>query len=261
MHQLWVHLSLRSELVQAGIDRFSAAIAHLGVEVPPPYESGVHVTPMTWPLPSGDRDVYFKIYIEPEASLRFLGRASKARREMLSYQAFEQLGIRCAQWLACGEHRDRIGRLRSAFIVTDTVPGSVMLNQFIENYCSDPMHSASRSLRREVIEQLAAAARTAHAASFYHNDLHWRNILVNGHDTSPKVWWIDCPRGRFLRWSPMKRHYVIKDLACLDRTALTYCTSSERMRFLMHYLQRNGSQARRLARDVQAYRRRRWRDD
>lgn len=251
MQRLWIHPSEIEAFAAAGIDSCDAATRCMRVTVPQASDTSVFVTPARLCLPSGDRDVYFKIYRYARPSSRFLCRASKARREVQSYQAFDSLGIRCPQWIACGEDRDRLGRLRSAFVITEAVPDSMMLHEYAAG-------RPTRQARVAVIEQLADAVRTAHDASFFHNDLHWRNILVSG-DDNPQVWWIDCPRGRFVRVSPFKRHYRIKDLACLDRGGFKHCTRVERIRFIERYLQSRGTAARRLARDVEAYRKRRWR--
>ncbi len=202
--------------------------------------------------------VFFKRYFEPEASLRFLGRVSKARRETRSYDTFASIDIRCPQWVACGEDRDAMGRLRSAFIITVAVPGAMMLDQYIRKYCAEKTCHRVQQTRRRLIEQLAAQVRNAHEQGFFHNDLHWRNIIINGPEDEPLVWWIDCPRGRFRRRSILKHHFRIKDLACLDRTAIELCTRRERLRFLVRYLGRGKSLLRRFARDVDAYRKRRW---
>ena len=85
-----------------------------------------------------------------------------------------------------------------------------------------------------VSQQLAAITRRLHQHSFAHNDLKWRNILV---DQSGKVFIIDCPNGLF--WIPPFLQYrIIKDLACLDKMAKHHLTRTQRIRFYLQYVQK-----------------------
>jgi len=106
--------------------------------------------------------------------------------------------------------------------------------------------------------------RRLHQAGFFHNDLVWRNILATWTPPSPpSLWWIDCPRGAFHRWPVGRRRRVWKDLASLDKSASKCCTRAERVAFLLEYLgeRRLTPSAKRLIREVQAYRRARWPED
>lgn len=212
----------------------------------------------------GEMPVFFKTYEYPPTSFEFWGRASKARREFLNYEAFTRLGVRCAERIACGEVRDRIGRLQRAFIVTRTIPEAMTLIEFAQRHPRSDSNPASRSLRSSAMSQVATMTRRIHDAGFHHQDLVWRNVLVTlapGED--PKVWWIDCPRGGFDRWSPWRRRKRIKDLASLDKAASRHCSRSERLRFLCAYLQqpRPDDAVRKLAKEIVSYRRQRWPED
>ena len=76
-----------------------------------------------------------------------------------------------------------------------------------------------------------------HKQKFVHNDLKWRNILVNlGGEV--KVYIIDCPAGRQLAGSllgPYFKRGVIKDLACMDKIGRQALTRTRRLKFYMHY--------------------------
>jgi tRNA A-37 threonylcarbamoyl transferase component Bud32 len=214
------------------------------------------------PLP-----VFIKVYDYARPTWRFLGRASKARREYDSYLVFRQLGIRCAQPVACGEVRDAIGRLQRAFIITVAVPDARMLHEYLRDRCPDRSTPDSVQNRKAITQQLAEMLARVHDAGFFHNDLHWRNVLVNedagGLRPVPVVWLIDCPRGSHCRFPILRERRQLKDLATLDRGADGVCTLRERVRFVREYLrcaQRPGRAAA-LMRDVQAYRSRRknWR--
>lgn len=219
------------------------------------------------PLPAadgGEVPTFFKTYEYRLAAFAFWGRASKARCEFQNYEAFTRLGIHCAERIACGEVRDRMGRLQRAFIITRAIPGAMSLIEFAQQHPRTGSAAEGRSRRRSALEQVADMTRRIHDANFHHHDLVWRNILVTlapGED--PKVWWIDCPRGRFDRWSPWRHRKRIKDLASLDKVASQHCSRTERLRFLCAYLQqaRPDDSVRRLARQVINYRRSRWPED
>lgn len=216
-------------------------------------------------LPDGTEvPVFFKTYEFPRASLAFLWRPSKARCEFLNYGVFDRLGLRCAEAIACGEQRDGLGRLQRAFIITRAIANAQSLIEFAQPHRLNRAAGETRVRRRSVLEQVAGMTRRIHAAGFHHHDLVWRNILVTLEaDGAPQVWWIDCPRGGFDRWSPWRQRKRLKDLASLDKLASQHCTRTERLRFLCAYLQRPASDeaVRNLARKVIAYRRQRWPED
>ena len=56
--------------------------------------------------------------------------------------------------------------------------------------------------------QLAKATRTLHDHHFVHNDLKWRNLLV---DEQRRLFLIDCPAGTFW-WGPFLRYRIVKDV-------------------------------------------------
>jgi tRNA A-37 threonylcarbamoyl transferase component Bud32 len=201
--------------------------------------------------------VFFKQYDYRPAAWKFLGRPSKAQCEARSYAAFSQLGIPCAELIAWGEQRVAPGRLRSAFIVTRAIPEAVTLTEFFQR----PQNSGE--LRAWACSRLAELTRRIHAASFFHHDLVWRNILVNTCAGKPALWWIDCPRGGFAHGRLWRQRKQIKDLASLDKSAALHCTRRERVRFLRAYLgvKKLDAQGKMLANRIIRYRRTRWPED
>jgi hypothetical protein len=202
--------------------------------------------------------VFYKQYCYPRATWRFWGRHSKAWREFSSYGVFEQLKINCAERIACGEERDALGRLRHAFILTRAVPGSTTLLEYCRN--PDAATGASPASRRHIGHELASMIRRLHQARYFHNDLFWRNVLVtSAPGNEPKLWWIDCPRGRSVWWPAARHRLQIKDLAALDIEAALWCNRAERLRFLLEYLS-GGEKCRpgEWARGIERYRKRRW---
>ena len=258
MDLLLIEPAWREALACLGLDSCLAVVRHFTQNTV--VKPGVLVKPTILPGPAGDGiPVFYKQYEFASLSWRFLGRASKARREWESYTAFAECGVRCAERIAVGEERDGMGRLRRAFLITRAVPGSKTLMEFVEQDCAERSQPGSRSLRNQLLVQLAAMTRRIHERGFFHNDLYWRNILVTrlGND-APELWWIDCPRGHHARFH--REHRRVKDLACLDRMASLHCTRGERLRFVRAYLGEHFSAAeiKRLALAVDSYRRRRW---
>ncbi len=209
-------------------------------------------------------DVYYKQYNYPEASWEFWNRKSKARCEYHNYEVFTEMGIAAAQRVACGENRDFLGRLKSAFIITVAIPGAMTMTEFLKKHCPDRSSAEACALRDAILGELAEMTRRMHQAKFFHNDLVWRNILVTWEPPNdPKMWWIDCPRGCFNRWPMLGRRRQLKDLALLDLTASERCTVRERLKFMLRYLAETHltTEARQMIHDALEYRRKRWPSD
>lgn len=239
----------------------SEAVARFFLAENPPKSVVVKQATLSGAQPTS---VFYKQYEYRPASWKFIGRASKARREFQNYAAFAKLGIACAEPIACGEERDEIGRLRRAFIITREIPNAKTLVEFFQSDCRDRKKMEVRKLRKQLIEQLAGIARHLHNANFFHHDFVWRNILVTSSPaTGAKLWLIDCPRGKFDSWSPLRQRRRLKDLASLDKVASQLCTRGERLLFLKIYLAkpRLDSEAKRLAGQIQDYRKNRWPED
>ena len=82
-----------------------------------------------------------------------------------------------------------------------------------------------------ISRQLGRATRALHDHHFTHNDLKWRNLLVN---QGGELFFIDCPTGAFW-WGPLLRYRMTKDLACLDKVAKYKLSRSQRLRFYLQY--------------------------
>lgn len=245
------------------LDSFSSAVAFFSGKGDPARRSLVEQKQVQ--LPDGSPlPVFYKQYELTSSSWRYLWRASKAKCEFQNYAAFEQLGIPCAERIACGEQRDWLGRLHRAFIVTKALPNSGNLVEFVQQQCPTRATVEFRKLRALLLNQLADLTRRMHAAKFFHHDLVWRNVLVEfAPPDEPKLWFIDCPRGQFDRWSPIQHRRRLKDLASLDKSAIKFCTLGERLEFLERYLAKNKIDAdvKRLAREVLVYGKQRWPDE
>ena len=253
---------------QLGLDSRQRVMERFVDGKPPPrtrtlIKQGVLSSPDGEPV-----NVFYKQYEFAPPSWRFFARPSKARCEFRNYETFRKLGVPSAEPLACGELRDRWGRLRSAFILTRAIPDAVTLDEFFQRHPADTADDHTRALRDALLAQLSETTRLIHDAGFFHHDLVWRNLLITwsaapaAPAAPPKLWWIDCPRGRFDRWSPWRSRRRVKDLASLDKTAAQLCTPRERITFVKRYLgkARLDAEAKQLIRAAVAYRLSRWPD-
>ena len=175
---------------------------------------------------------YIKTYASRGRGLRrWLGR-SRLRAEWENLQLFARIGIPTAQVVAYGE---RGVKNYEGAIVTKGVQRTRDLAGLARE--TDPVLT-NRSWRMVVIRNLSKAVRTLHLAGFVHNDLKWRNILVEMEVDSdkdiPRVYLIDCPMGRLL-WGSLLRRGIVKDLACLDKVAKQTLSKTDRLRFYLAY--------------------------
>jgi len=186
----------------------------------------------------GERRFYVKRYLEGGRSLarrwfglRDLFGPQRAVKEWENLLAFRRWGIPTATLVAYGQER-RHGRFLRAALVTDELCNTTDMAAMAR--ANDPRLRDRRWLA-EVSRQIAAATRTLHAHGFAHNDLKWRNLLVDAGER-PTVYLIDCPTGAFW-WRPFLDYRIVKDLACLDKVAKQVLSRSQRLRFYLDYAQ------------------------
>lgn len=83
---------------------------------------------------------------------------------------------------------------------------------------------------------VADYTRRIHKDGFTHRDLKWRNVLAETGE-APRIFFFDCPSGRHV--SPLRRrHFIIRDLAGLDRLAREHLSRTMRLRFYLWYRNR-----------------------
>ena len=151
----------------------------------------------------------------------------RIQAEWVNLQRFASWGIPTVDVVAYGLER-RFGAFVRGALVTRGLESSVDLAALVAR--QDPRLTDSAWIDA-ISRQLAEATRTLHEQGFAHNDLKWRNLLVNEQDT---VFFIDCPTGGFW-WGPFLRHRIIKDLACLDKVAKYALRRTQRLRFYLQY--------------------------
>lgn len=166
---------------------------------------------------------------------RFIGRP-RVKAEWQNLKLFAKWGIPTAEIVAFGLER-RGGSFVRGALITRELPNTE--NLWMLAYLKD-----SRLRERKwvdgISQQLARSTRLMHEQRFTHNDLKWRNLLVNDR---AELFFIDCPTGAFW-FGPLLRYRIIKDLACLDKLGKLELSRTQRLRF---YLQYRGK--RRLERD------------
>ena len=175
-------------------------------------------------------DYYVKRYRNAGKGLRRYAARPRIKAEWQNLKRFAKWGIPTAEVVAHGLERKAGAFVRGAMI-TRKVENTQDLARLAKQH--SPMLQ-DRVWVKQVSEQIARAARILHEHSFTHNDLKWRNLLV---DDQAKVYFIDCPAGSFW-WGPMLGYRIIKDLACLDKVAKYHLSNTQRLRFYLQYCQR-----------------------
>lgn len=173
---------------------------------------------------------YVKRYTGAGKGLRrYVGRP-RVKAEWQNLKLFERWGIPTAPIVAYGLER-RFGGFARGALITRELAWTEDLAA-LANVHDQRLRDSGWV--RDVSRQLADATRTMHARRFAHNDLKWRNLLV---DPQRNLFLIDCPTGAFW-WGPFLQRRIIKDLACLDKVAKYQLRRTQRMRFYLQYVQR-----------------------
>lgn len=157
---------------------------------------------------------------------RFIGRP-RVKAEWQNLELFRQWGIPTAPVVAFGLER-RAGLFHRGALITRELEQTQDL-ALLANTGDERLRD--RHWVQEISLQVAHATRTMHEHGFAHNDLKWRNLLV---DPQRRLFLIDCPTGSFW-WGPFLQHRIIKDLACLDKVGKYHLSRTQRLRFYLQY--------------------------
>lgn len=173
------------------------------------------------------RRYYVKQYWGAGKGLRrWLGRP-RVKAEWQNLRLFAKWGIPTAPVVAWGLER-RFGCFARGALITAELADTEDLAALARNH--DP-RLQQRDWLDKVSRQLAEVTRLMHQHGFAHNDLKWRNLLV---DQGGDLYLIDCPTGSFW-WGPLLDYRIIKDLACLDKVAKYHLPRTRRLRFYLQY--------------------------
>ena len=178
-----------------------------------------------------DKTYFIKRYFRSNNIGSWLG-FSRFRTELRNQLWFNQQGISSARVVAYGEQSFFLKTLKGV-LITEGVDSAQELAEIAKNA---PEKFQDRQWLNAIISQLADITSRLHHARFCHNDLHWRNILVQQGEKSvePKIFLIDCPSGKKF-FGPLLSYRKLKDLANLDKLAAIYLTRSQRLRFFFEY--------------------------
>jgi tRNA A-37 threonylcarbamoyl transferase component Bud32 len=182
-----------------------------------------------------DTSIYFKRYVYTRyKKWRYLLRSGKAATEAFGYRQLAALGIPTLEVVAFDEHR-RWGRLVSACIVTRGIARSRDLEDYARHEWPQLDPPRRRRLAALIRDRLLQQLQTTHRAGFFHQDLHWRNLLLV--DRGPddfEIYWIDCPRARYQRLR--RGHAQLVDLSTLSRVAGRYLSRHFRVDAVRRFL-------------------------
>jgi len=179
---------------------------------------------------------FVKVYSYRKSPFQRLWRKGTARKETRNLLFFKSVGIPTPRVVAWGQRRNAIGTIVDDYIITEAIPGTQTLDEFITSACPDRSQALYCSRRDSIIDQLSHTTRAIHAHNFYHQDLKWRNILARIDGDQTELFWIDCPKGDFTRSATHQTRRALKDCATLDKLARLHCSKEERLRFVAGYL-------------------------
>ena len=180
----------------------------------------------------GMRGYYVKRYHAEGSWLRRLIARPRIKGEWQNLLYFHAWGIPAARVVAYGMERRR-GAFHRGAVITEELYGTQDLAELASK--RDPRLRDGQWLKH-VMQQIASATRIMHDRGFAHNDLKWRNILVDDQPL-PNIYMIDCPTGAFW-WGPFLEYRKNKDLACLDKLGRTELSRTQRLRFYLMYVDR-----------------------
>lgn len=175
---------------------------------------------------AGIRYYVKRYYVAGKGLRRFFGKP-RIQSEWENLLWFSQQGIPTAPVVAYGMEKN-FGLFRRGALITREIPRTRDLADIARG--NDPRLS-NRQWVKHVSQQVADAMRTMHARHFIHNDLKWRNLLV---DDEWQLYLIDCPLGAFWH-GKLFEHRVLKEFATLDRVARYKLSRSQRLRFYLQY--------------------------
>ncbi|OWY70482.1 hypothetical protein B7486_17045 [cyanobacterium TDX16] len=163
-----------------------------------------------------------------------LGRAKPAI-EAANDAILRRIGVAVPDVMAFGSRR-RHGVLVDGFILTASVPKVVHLEDYFRSHRPECRSTRFEPRCRRVMLDLAATVARMHAAGFFHIDLQWRNIVLSEvNPERPEVYLMDSVRGGIRRWSLMRRHGMIRDLAGLHKDARQFLSATDQLFWLRSY--------------------------
>lgn len=178
----------------------------------------------------GDQSYYIKMYTAAGKRLRRYFGKSRLRTEWENFKTFKQLNIPTAEIVGFGIET-KFGIFQRGALITKGIKNSTDLHHFAKN---NPSLIRNRQWIVPVVEKVAHYTRIMHDAKFTHNDLNWRNILIDNAQPA-EIYFIDCPSGGVSTPLFLKR-LITRDLAHLDKLARTLLPKPLQLRFYLRYM-------------------------
>ena len=159
---------------------------------------------------------------------------SWGRKEWEVIEAFRKCGIPTLTPVAAGE---KVSLLRQeSFLMTEELSGFLSLDRFLQESFTPPLQAEKIMEKSALIKEVAEIAKKMHSAGFNHRDFYCCHIFIRrSDDGNRELRVLDLQRVDRRRW--FRRHWIIKDIAALNYSALSQIiTGSDRLRFLIHYM-------------------------
>ena len=167
--------------------------------------------------------------------LRQLVRSSKARREYESALEVAARGIPTAAPLGWGRQRGFFSNGES-MLITRSLDDTQPLNVFVHQVLPTLPPARQACLRQRLAVALGRFLARMHEAGIRHNDLHAGNLLIRLEPGDvPSLFLIDLNDVRF--GPPLGWRQSFDNLVILNRWFIMQAARSDRMRFLLGYLQ------------------------
>lgn len=174
----------------------------------------------------GTRYYVKRYFIAGKGLRRFFGKP-RIQSEWENLLWFAHHGIPTAEVVGFGLSRC-CGLFQRGALITREIPNTMDLAEIARLHDS---RLADRQWVKKISLQVAQAMHTMHTHGFIHNDLKWRNLLVDDQD---QLYLIDCPLGAF--WcGKLFEHRVFKEFSALDRVARYRLRNTQRLQFYLQY--------------------------
>ena len=200
-------------------------------------KAGPHRVVYRADLPGGP--VFVKHFLVPNfrAVLRQWFRRGKGRNEGKRAVRLAAIGVPTITPIALGEQRKR-GFLFENYLITPAIPGTVPLDEFVQEHLPALPEPRRSRVRRAVAEAVGVLAARLHEAGFVHDDFHPGNLLIRLDGECPRLAMIDLDALRFRR--SLSRADARANLALLNHYFWTRSARSDRLRFLLAYFEARG---------------------
>ncbi len=191
-----------------------------------------------WPGPGNGQpvEVVMKLYrYSPLARVRTMCAHSKAQREFDGLYFCRTLGVPAVEPVAWGEEHTLAGMVRSCFVITRYLRGSVTLRDWLRTgHYAKP---GGKRLLAQVMSEIGESFRRMHGAGFFHFRPATKDFLLNGRADGGLEWNIlDFPYARFMGRGILARWAQERDLGTLLASITKYAEAEAFEPFWTSYL-------------------------